>query len=86
MYTLCFISIVCSVYNCPPGSECNVCNETGLPYCEYSCAIDNGGCGEGVNCIEENIPSCNFGECCSPVKINCEGNLCTYTALMYVHT
>ena len=63
------------MYNCPPGSRCKVCNETGLPYCEYSCTVDNGGCNKGVKCIEEDIISCNAGECCSPVRINCEGKL-----------
>ena len=72
--TICaLLSIVCSIYTCPPGSQCKVCNETGLPYCVYSCAIDNGGCGEEIQCIEEDIVSCNVGECCSPVRINCEG-------------
>ena len=38
--------IDCLNSECPIGSECRVCDTTGLPYCEYSCTIDNGGCGQ----------------------------------------
>ena len=59
---------------CPTGSQCKLCNETGLLYCEYSCAVDNGGCCEGRLCTTVGVPSCNDGECCSPVEIICEGS------------
>ena len=58
---------------CPTGSECRVCEETGEPYCMYSCAIDNGGCAEGEQCSEVAAPTCNPGECCSNVTTTCTG-------------
>jgi len=51
-----------------------VCNETHLPYCEYSCTIDNGGCDQNEQCTEVDVPTCNDGECCSPVNTTCQGN------------
>ena len=60
---------------CPAGSECRVCEATGEAYCVYSCAIDNGGCGEGYLCTEMTVPTCNPGECCSNVTITCTGKL-----------
>ena len=50
-----------------------MCNTTGLPYCEYSCAIDNGGCGEGRRCAEVNVSTCDSDQCCSTVNITCQG-------------
>ena len=50
----------------------------------YSCAIDNGGCGEEEQCTEVANPICNPGECCSNVTITCTGKhvaICT----SYVH-
>ena len=64
----------CSTHECPNGSQCKLCSETGLPCCEYSCAVDNGGCGEGRLCTTVDVPSCNDGEGCSPDNITCEGN------------
>ena len=63
---------VCLRHQCPPGSVCKVCPQTNLPYCEYSCKYDNGGCG-GIECTEVDIPTCNPGQCCSPVNVTCEG-------------
>ena len=72
---LSFIIIVACLSNkCPPGSHCKVCNETHLPYCEYSCTIDNGGCDQNEQCTEVDVPTCNDGECCSPVNTTCQGN------------
>ena len=59
---------------CPPGSERKECNETGSSCCEYSCAIDNGGCDDGRRCVEVINPSNNASECCSSVDIICQGN------------
>ena len=51
-------------------------------YCNYSCAIDNGGCAQGEQCIEVPNLNCNPGQCCSPVSINCSGKyfiiICDY--------
>ena len=52
-----------------------MCNETGSPYCEYSCAVDNGGCGEGRLCTTVDALSCKDGECFSPVDVTCQGNV-----------
>ena len=52
-----------------------MCNATGLPYCEYSCAVDNAGCGEGRQCAEVDMPSCDSDQCCSSVNITCQGKL-----------
>ena len=52
-----------------------MCNDTGLPYCEYSCAVDNGGCDEGRRCVEVDVPSCGADQCCSHVNITCQGKL-----------
>ena len=69
------IIVACSTHKCPNGSQCKVCSKTGLPYCEYSCAVDNGGCGEGRLCTTVDVLSCNDGECCSPIEITCQGNV-----------
>ena len=66
------------MHSCPPGSECRVCNATGEAYCVYSCDIDNGGCAEGNQCAEVAVPSCNHGQCCSPVNIACSGKCIMY--------
>ena len=68
----------CALHQCPPGSVCKVCNQTNVPYCEYSCKYDNGGCGEASQCTEVDIPTCNPGQCCSPVNITCEGTYMQY--------
>ena len=47
-------------------------NETGQPYCEYSCSYENGGCAEGRQCVEIDVP-CNSGECYSPTNVTCVG-------------
>ena len=65
------ISSPCLSLQCPNGSRCRVWNETGEPYCEYSCAVSNGGCDEGSQCIEVDVPTCSPGQCCSPVNITC---------------
>ena len=65
----------CSTHKCPTGSQCKVCNETDSPYCVYSCAVDNGGCGEGRLCTTVDVSSCKDGECCSPVDVTCPGNV-----------
>ena len=66
-------TIACISQTCPPGSECRVCNATGEAYCVYSCAIDNGGCDEGKQCLQMDMPTCNPDQCCSPVNITCSG-------------
>ena len=45
---------------------------TGLPYCELSCSVDNGGCGEGKHCTVVPTSLCDTtGECCSSVNVTC---------------
>ena len=68
-----FINVACLLRRCPPGSICRICGETGRAYCEYSCAVDNGGCNEGNRCLQQNVPTCNSDKCCSPVNITCQG-------------
>ena len=58
---------------CSSGSKCKIYEETGEPYCVYSCACDNGGCTEGEQCTEVAVPTCDPGQCCSPVTITCTG-------------
>ena len=56
---------------CLRGSICKICNETRGAYCEYTCAVDNGGCDEGSQCVEVAVPTCSPGQCCSPVNSTC---------------
>ena len=63
--------IDCLNSECPIGSECRVCDTTGLPYCEYSCTIDNGGCGPAARCTEVAIPS-HSAEDCQSTEIKCK--------------
>ena len=67
------LTIACISQPCSPGSECRVCNATSEAYCVYSCAIDNGGCDEGKQCLQMDVPTCNPDQCCSPVNITCSG-------------
>ena len=60
------ISIEC----CPAGSIRRVCDT--ISCCEYSCAIDNGGCEEGSRCVQETNPSNNTNDCCQSVNITCQ--------------
>ena len=64
-------TVDCLNFQCPIGSECRVCHTTGLPYCEYSCAIDNGGCGPAARCTEVVIPS-PTAEQCQSTEIKCK--------------
>ena len=66
--------LVTEVQQCPLGTIRKICKETNETYCEYSCAADNGGCPEGSQCAEVAVPTCNPGQCCSPVNITCSGN------------
>ena len=66
-----YISVACVGVQCPFGSRCRLWNETRTPYCEYSCDVDNGGCGES-QCIEVNVSTCTPGQCCSPVNVTCQ--------------
>ena len=66
-----FNAVGCKNLQCPIGSVCKTCDVTGLPYCEHSCTIDNGGCSKDALCTEMDAPSCN-GECCSRVHTNCK--------------
>ena len=56
-------STICQKYQCPNESKCKICNATGLPYCEYSCTINNGGCGAEALCTEVSISSDDSQEC-----------------------
>ena len=85
-HTLCLITVACLNHQCPSGSECKVCNDTGLPYCEYSCAVDNGGCDEGRRCVEVDVPSCGADQCCSHVNITCQGKLLSKYLHAYIRT
>ena len=75
----------CSTHKCPTGSQCKVCNETGLPYCVYSCDIDNGGCDDERLCIEVDAPSCIAGDCCSPVNVTCDGTYVITSHIITMH-
>ena len=77
--------LACISTQCPRGSVCNVCNETRRAYCEYTCAVNNGGCDEGSRCIEVDIPTCSPGQCCSPVNTTCQSMLITYDGLFYIY-
>ena len=68
--------LVTEEQQCPPGTIRRICKETNEAYCEYSCAIDNGGCPEGSQCVEVGVPTCNPGQCCSPVNITCPSGNC----------
>ena len=48
----------------------------------YSCAIDNGGCGDDQRCTEVANTTCNTGECCSSVTTTCTGK---HNYITYVH-
>ena len=48
-----------------------MCDTTGLPYCEYSCAIHNGGCRAEALCTEEPKSLHDSQECIS-TEINCK--------------
>ena len=72
------VILACLSLQCPTGSTCKLCTETGLrlPYCEYSCSVNNGGCGEESQCSEvATTSSCSPGECCPSVNITCQGKL-----------
>ena len=79
-------TVACLNHHCPSGSECKVCNATGQPYCEYSCSIDNGGCGEGRWCAEVDVPTYNSDQCCSSVNITCQGKLLSKHLHTYIRT
>ena len=68
------ITVACLLQQCPTGTICRVCEETKEAYCEYSCAVHNGGCPGGSKCAEVAIPTCNPGQCCSRVNVTCSGN------------
>ena len=76
----------CTQFPCPRGSVCKVCNDTREAYCEYTCADDNGGCDEGSQCIEVDVPTCSPGQCCSPVNITCQGMLMMMDSVMNMPT
>ena len=69
----CACFIACLLQPCPPGSNCTICEANRERYCNYSCAIDNGGCTDEEQCTEVAVPDCNPGQCCSPVNVNCSG-------------
>ena len=62
--------VECEGHKCPKGSICKVCNQTGMPYCAYSCSIDNGGCSQNSRCTRTS--TCAPGECCEGV-VECQG-------------
>ena len=68
------LTVACLLQQCPPGTICRVCKETNEAYCEHSCAVDNGGCLEGSQCAEVEVPTCNPGQCSSRVNTTCSGN------------
>ena len=56
----------------PPGARCEEC-EDGQTKFVYSCDHNNGGCSDEERCTEVANPTCNPGECCSNVTIQCTG-------------
>ena len=77
MFFISSITVACLSHQCPTGSECKVCNATGLPYCEYSCTVDNGGCAEGSRCSLSQV-MCPPDQCCSPsIACQCKFIKCT---------
>ena len=46
----------CPEVQCEPGHQCEVVSSTGEPFCNPTCQVDNGGCGED-ECIE-GLSSC----------------------------
>ena len=56
----------------PPGAQCEEC-EDGQTKFVYSCDHNNGGCSDEERCTEVANPTCNPGECCSNVTIQCTG-------------
>ena len=65
----------------PPGARCEECEASGEPYYVYSCDYGHGGCRDDQRCIEMPVSTCNPGECCSSVTIECTGK----HYVMYVH-
>ena len=60
--------VLISIECCPAGLTRRVCDEAGtISCCEYSCAIDNGGCDEGSCCEEVTNPSNNTSDCCPSI-------------------
>ena len=67
--------LACFLTQCPNGSRCITCNDSGTAYCKKSCDYENGGCNEGRRCVEVVVPTCSPGQCCSRVDIRCPGNI-----------
>ena len=63
--TCVLITVACLNHDCPKGSKCEICQETGDPYCVYSCE-NNGRCDAGQRC-ELKEPEICGNECCSPI-------------------
>ena len=59
----------CSEVECELGHQCEGVLETGQPFCNPTCQVDNGGCGDGV-CLE-GLPFCEnpYEPCFS--HVNC---------------
>lgn len=49
----------CSTKECPKGTICRVFSYTGEAFCDPSCSVDNGGCGDDQLCILA-LPACAF--------------------------
>ena len=77
-----FLFTDCTGFECPRGSVCRVCEETGRPYCEFSCLIDNGGCPLDARCVSTSI-SCPPGQCCSP-NVTCDEGRFTDMNNLYI--
>ena len=75
-----FFTDPCNTLECPVGSELKVFPDTGEEYCEPSCDIDNGGCGDDMICSPA-LPVCFEQPCIGAVVCLNEG-----TIYMYVHS
>ena len=62
----------CSKLECDPGHKCEVFEPTGQPFCNPTCEVDNGGCGDD-ECSEQRTCS-DPDQLCYTVVICTEKN------------
>ena len=62
-----YLTDPCSGFPCPNGSQCQIYEPTGEPFCEPSCDLDNGGCADDETCSLEEV-TCVRAPCPPVVK------------------